>query len=365
LPHAPFPLLLALTLLLPACTAGQAGSPVGTMPSPLESTPVIASHAQPAVAVPVALSTPASVPMPELSPNAGPVAQAPPVMGGALNYNTILADGVSRQLVYPLQQQLLGPHLDALTPAAHTALDANLQAAGSETEQIFILKALAAGEAWSRVEPYAVTIRGLSDATLIGASTMPGAMDLVQQWQDSCGPAIVETAGGEYDPLYAYQLHALYQVSAIDPFGVNKNLAGQQKKWLEAFGGIAVPRNQTGGKAIAIDDLLNQQLTAITHATYAATDVSVDMKEALDSMAFYLQAGYAVPIRVVFVAENLGHFMVALAVRGDADQRAFLIHDSVTGKTVWVNQSDITAQNFTMFFQEQVALSHYYKPTPQ
>jgi hypothetical protein len=360
-----------LSLRLQLVSGGQ---PPLYRPSPLPSGPngeLLPPTATPATPRPLDVPPPVTVvavPTPFFIPPAPtpvpPVATAAPQpVPGVLDYNTILADGVSRQLAYPLQQQLLLPRINALAPADRTALDADLAAAKSETEQIFILKAIAANEAWRRVSGYADTIRGLGDAQLVAVSMMHNDLDLMQQWQDSCGPSIVEVAGGEYDPLYSYQLHALYQVTVVDPLGVNAGLAGQQKQWLEAAGGIAVQRGQNGGKPVAIDDMLNQHLSPITNASYTVTEATGNPAGALETIANDLRAGYAVPLRVIFVAENYGHFIVALAARGATGQHDFLIHDSVSGKTAWVSQANILAQNFNAFFNEPVGLTHYYQPT--
>lgn len=341
--------------------SGPDGQPLVPTPAPATPRPIDAATPTPA---------PSTTPVPlELlrSPNpsvASTPTPSPALPAVAANYDSIFADGVSRQLAYPLQAGQVEPAIAALASADRNALDADLAAAKSETQQIFILKALAAGEPWSLVSTYANDMRNLDDSTVIADSTMHGAMDLRQQWQDACGPAVVETAGGEYDPRYAFVLHQQYQVSVVDPTGVNLTLADQQKQWLEAYGGVAVPVGQAGGKAIGIINLLADRLTPITHATYAAIDATADYPAAFEAMDTALRAGYAVPLRVLFTAEQYGHFIVALETRGARGQHEFLIHDSVSGKTAWVSQATILSQSWP-FFNEPVQLTHYYQPTAQ
>jgi hypothetical protein len=332
-------------------------TPVATpKPSPFPTvmpTPTPAGVVQ--TPTPAPTSTP--TPRPTATPTPAPTAAAP------LDYNALMAKGVSRSLVYKVQQTLLQGKLNALSGTDRSALEAALEATPSETERIFILKAIAAGEPWSLVSVYASDIKGMNEQELISRSTMRDAMDLEQQWQDSCGPAVVETAGGEYDPRYAFELNKYYQLSTVDPYGVNSTLADQQKQWLEEYGGKAVPRGAAGGApTFKLMEMLNDKLGPITRATYTFVDTTNDYPTGFEAIARMLAAGYAIPWRVLFVNENYGHFIVALDVRGGTGQHDFLLHDSVSGKTAWVSQADVLAKNFSVFFPQAVQLTHYYPP---
>jgi hypothetical protein len=334
------------------------GAPPSAKPSPF---PTVMPTPTPAGIFPVATPTPAApTPTPTPRPTSTPT---PAPTAAALDYNALMAKGVSRSLVYRVQQTLLQGKLDAMAAADRASLDAALKATSSETERIFILKAVAAGEPWPLVSVYASDIKGMAEPELISRSTMRDASDLEQQWQDSCGPAVVETAGGEYDPRYAFELNKYYQLDVVDPFGVNASLADQQKQWLEEYGGKAVPRGADGGApTFKLMEMLNDKLGPITRASYTFVDITQDYPTGFEAIARDLQAGYAVPWRVLFVNENYGHFIVALDVRGGTGQHDFLLHDSVSGKTAWVSQADVLAQNFAVFFPQAVQLTHYYPP---
>jgi hypothetical protein len=329
-------------------------------PRPVVAVPL--PVATPATPAPVATPTP--TPSPTATPTPAPTATPTPSPSPGLDFNGIMAEGVTRGLVYKSQQRLLMPAIAALAPADKVALEAALTAA-SATERIFILKALAAGESWPLVSAYAADIKGMPEALLISKSTMRDDLDLAQQWQDSCGPSIVQVAGGEYDPRYAFELNRLYKLDKVDPTGLNKTLADQQKDWLEAYGGVAVPRGQDGGKAIAITTLLNDKLGPITKASYQAIDTGADFEGSLEAVATALNDGYAVPLRVLFVDSGYGHFIVALESRGGRGMHDFLIHDSVSARTAWVSQASIRDRDFTVFFPQTASLSHYYRPTPR
>jgi hypothetical protein len=334
----------------------HAGSPPTSRPSPF---PSAFATATPFVPGP----TPTPTPVPTAKPTATPT-PAPAATAATLDYNALMAKGVTRSLVYRVQQPLLQTKLNAYAAADRSALEATLKATSSETERILILKAVAAGEPWVLVSAFASDIKGMNEQELISRSTMRDAMDLTQQWQDSCGPAVVETAGGEYDPRYAFELNKYYQLDAVDPTGINAPLADQQKQWLEEYGGKAVPRGAQGGApTFKLMEMLNDKQGPITHASYTFVDLTNDYPTGFEAIAADLQAGYAVPWRVLFVNENYGHFIVALDVRGGTGQHDFLLHDSVSGKTAWVSQADVLARKFTAFFAQSVQLTHYYPPT--
>lgn len=236
-----------------------------------------------------------------------------------------------------------------------------------DTESFFVLKALVAGESWSNVTEYASEIRGQDPTLVARLSTMREAHDLAQQWQDACGPAIVETEAGQVDPRYAWTIKHNFAYTVADPTGQNQVLAAQQKQWLEAYGGIAVPMGQTGGKGIAIDQLINDKLGPMLHVSYQFQAIA-DVSTALDAMTPYFQEGYDVPIRVTFSKPGepeYGHFMLAMGLRGTAPGRDLLVHDPYTGDTNWISEQSLAQNDFSPIFNVYVRWTHYYSITPQ
>lgn len=296
---------------------------------------------------------------PALGP-AAPLGSTPASQRAAMK--SIFANGVSRDLAGKNQQTALDSALDQLQDGQIAAIAGLLSQAGSQTEQHFILKALIAGESWDAVTGYANEMRGLPESEVVSRSTMRDDHDVIQQWQDACGPTLVQTAAGEADPRYAWELNKVGDLSAIDPEGANATLAAQQKQWLEAYGGVAVERGASGGQGIALTQMLNDTLSSVTGATYQTTEVK-NAATALDAIQGKLDAGYDVPLRLAWDPQGAsGHFLLAMAARGQRGNRELEIHDPWTGRTAWVSEKSIAADHFEPLFTGYAKLTHYYDP---
>lgn len=279
----------------------------------------------------------------------------------------VLQEGLRTDLVARPHLLKLERQLSFLQAGQLESLKTLLNNSRLRVEQIFILKAFAANEPWSHLVQYAQEMRGLAEDQIIRRSTMRDARDLVQQWQDSCGPTLLQVAAGEADPRYAWELNKTWDLSAIDPLGNNQALAEQQKRWLEQYGGRAVQRGATGGTGIAISQMLNEQLTPVTGARYQISEVK-NKSAALNDVAAALANGHDVPLRVSWdppgAASDSGHFVLAMAVRQGYGGREFHIHDPWTGKSVWVTEREIHQDRMSPFFDKYARLSHIYQPQP-
>lgn len=280
----------------------------------------------------------------------------------------LFQEGVARDWASPAQASTLANNMNQLSDSQVTTLTSLLDGASTKAEQVFILKAFTADEPWENIVQYAQEMRGLPESEIVRRSTMRDDLDVVQQWQDSCGPTLLQTAAGEADPRYAWELNKMSDdLSRLDPTGANRELAAQQKQWLEQYGGIAVERGQSGGQGIALSQMLNQMLGPITNATYQTvetTNPGVD----LNQVAQLVQSGYDAPIRISWSQPNAGqdsgHFVLAMAVRGTPSDREFQIHDPWTGKTDWVSERSITQNSFAPIFNQYARMSHYYPAQP-
>jgi hypothetical protein len=279
----------------------------------------------------------------------------------------IFTAGVQRDLVGQNQNQRFMPYYRALSAGDQRAVVSLLQEGTNDTERVFILKALIAGEPWQNVVSYGEAIRGMPEQQVISLSTMRDPMDLIQQWNDSCGPSLLQAIVGETDPRYAFELNRHYHVTEVDPFGLNKELADQQKQWLEQYGGIAIERGGVGGKGIPINEMLNEKLLPLVNTSYHAVEI-VDMSATLTHIADCLDRGFDVPLRLSWSppgsAEDSGHFLLAIAADGTPGDWRFQVHDSFTGKTEWVSQASLESDSFAPIFKDYARLTHYYEPTP-
>lgn len=348
-------LSLAFTLLLAGCDLPVA-SEVGGLPQASGSTTWISPIDEPPRAsiirpAPVGSALPVFMPTPGVS---------------AVDLLGMFEEGVRRDLAGANQLAFFRDLHGALTAGQRESLHRLVADAPSTTAGFFLLKALTAGEPWEHLLTYAQAMHGHDDAAIVSRSTMRDPEDLIQQWQDACGPTLLQTVVGEVDPRYAWELNARFAVTLPDPDGRNAELAMQQKEWLEAYGGLAVPRGESGGRGIAITQLLNDKLSPIVSARYDFATVG-EVGPALDHVAAILETGYDVPLRLSWEgpgnADDAGHFLVAQTAEGGSGAWRLQIHDPFTGKTAWVSQADLAGGSFGPIFEEGW-LTHYYVPTP-
>lgn len=278
---------------------------------------------------------------------------------------SIFQAGVSRDLAGASQARELFSSLGKLNAGQLTTLGNLINQAGTQAEQVFILKAYVAGEPWANIVNYANEMRGRSEAEVIRRSTMRDDADVIQQWQDGCGPTVMQTAAGEADPRYAWELNKGGDITKIAPYGENAALAAQQKQWLEQYGGIAVERGQSGGQGIALSQMLNDLLTPITHASYVTEEVT-SAGAGVEAIAQKLNSGLDVPLRISWgqagTSGDVGHFVLAIAERGTPGARELQIHDPWTGRTAWVSEANIANNSFAPIFNNYARLSHFYAP---
>lgn len=279
----------------------------------------------------------------------------------------VFQEGVSRDLAGGNQLRTLSGYLTQLSAGQLNSMAGLLNQAGTKVEQIFLLKAYAAGEPWANLVQYAGEMRGKSESEIISKSTMRDDADVIQQWQDSCGPTLVQTLAGEADPRFAWELNKGGDLSRIDPGGVANAVAGQQKQWLEQYGGVAVERGGQGGAGMALTQILNDMVGSLTGASYNTVEVPF-APSGVNAICQSLQSGYDVPLRISWdqpgSGQDSGHFVLAMSVRQGVGGREIQIHDPWTGKTAWVGENNIANNSFAPIFGSYARLSHYYAPQP-
>lgn len=340
----------------PSSAPSQAPSPSPTPSAAPASSPSPVATPPPSVR-PSAAASPTPTPRPSTTPTPSP-APTPSAMP-AVDLDALVARGLARDaLGFGLSVQA-GGRLAQLSASTRQALTQGVQAQGTELARIMLVKAALVGEQGPALQGLSAALQGRSEGEVAALCLMRGAQDLIQQWADSCGPAIVQTMQGEANPVRALALHQ-EPSHTVAPFGACAQLAAEQKRWLEAYGGVAVPRGQAGGVGIGITALLNTEAQPFTEARYAF-EGSED-QGAFDRLAGHLERGVDVPIRIAF-GSGAGHFMVALNQRGQAPSREALIHDPYTGGTAWVAESAMRQANFRPFFTETARWTHLYAPS--
>lgn len=300
------------------------------------------------------------------SVSGAPASLGPALQGSALRQaiGGVFAQGVARDWAGANQQRALDRLTASLSEGQLVSLRDLLDQAGGLAEQVFILKAVVVGEPWQNVVAYAGEMRGMPEAEVVRRSTMRDDADVIQQWQDACGPATIQAIAGEADPRFAWELNKAGDLARIDPAGAAKLVADQQKEWLERYGGMAVERGRSGGDGMALGQILNDRISALTGATYQTVEAT-DLTQALDRTEALLKDGYDVPLRIEWsppgAGPGYGHFILAMNVRGARGARELQIHDPWTGKTDWIREGDMARNSFAPIFSDYARLTHTYE----
>jgi hypothetical protein len=188
--------------------------------------------------------------------------------------------------------------------------------------------------------------------------------------------------GGQLDRAQAAGDLTGEQRTAIDKFLNNKKLSPEEQALANA-GLAAVRRRENGsptpaevsamranagkdGDGMALDDALNditKPSTGIDYQTEYVGDGGLT-DETLGEWDKRLRNGQDVPIRVTDSGNNGGHFMMVSDVRGEGDNRRYLVSDPYSGKTAWLSREELLDPNKNAIDREfgigWDRVSHYY-----
>jgi hypothetical protein len=268
----------------------------------------------------------------------------------------IATGSLAHPILGPMQQGRAAALEAKLSPEDQKKYHALLDAAKSAPEKQFITKGLAANHSVAELEAFAAKIAGKSADWMRDNLSLTGNSDgkgIKQQWHDSCGPTTYEAVQGELDPLYALKMHEnnkkLTQADDDHARKLNPNMADDQRAVLTSTvngqQGIAVARNQSGGKGMWIDPALNA-VSASTGLTYSqmAVGTAVGQSSQAASIAKIADAaakGRPVPILIGPPTGDQLHYVLVTATDA-GPPRLFTMHDPWDGKTVIRTEAQIT-----------------------
>ena len=258
---------------------------------------------------------------------------------------------------------------DAIKKSMDDAGKGGSKHADAQTERGLILKAVAARKerydnpgildrlrmavgkphsATTEVTEYADDIQGMKRSKLIRNSSVldldgdKKAEALQQRFNDSCAPTTGQMAQAEADPVYALKLHE----EAIHSTRRNTDIGDQQKTRLTDHGGVPTKRG-TPGLGVWTEDTVNDHVSPVTGHNYTRTSVAntaASRTTAVDKMETILRKGRDVPIEFAWNGGG-AHAMLISDVRGSGASQKFLLTDPWTGKTTWLNRTDLINGN--------------------
>jgi hypothetical protein len=275
---------------------------------------------------------------------------------------TLMTEALEADLISPIHYKNFETLVNNLSDVEETQeikdLKGLFKAIPTRLGKIIFLKSLSSGNTLADVKTFGTLLVTMTDETQIETfCLMRDPTDLIQQWQDSCGPTIVQYIKGEYNPLFACALNFSDAVGIVN---TGAGPAQQQKEYLEAEGGIAVPRQTEGGRGMPLENTLNRMLSDITtYQTHEYTATSLTEK-----IIPALQSGVDIPFRTAKPNDpESGHFLLVSAYRVNNGVEELFLYDPYYGKTGWIKSSQFTQNNFSPVFSvSNNPITHYYGP---
>ncbi len=221
--------------------------------------------------------------------------------------------------------------------------------------------------ALAEVSTFATAIRGTGTVELMRRTSVidlnsDGVPEGLQQrfWM-SCVTTAFQIVKAEADPIYAWKLNSEQLAALDDPNGA---IGAEQQRWLEAGGGVAVPRATLDcGVGMwperTIDQVLSQ--TAGVHYTRHDMNSPQTRQVAFDQIAGLLEQGFDVPM---VAGPTPNHCMVFTDVREGVTGRRFLLQDPWTGQSRWMSQAAMVEGNTRFGVMDGANCWITYDPSP-
>ena len=284
-----------------------------------------------------------------------------PAPGQAQTLTDVFRFGQQQGLATVHQQRFLDYCLQHWTPADQQKMVTFVRQVRSPLGQFLLLESVLAGDKEARLAPFVQALNRLTDAQMLEQCTVRRSRALIQQWENTCSITTVQLFLADLSPRYAYDLkrNAGYATLLRNPAN---GIARQQQRLLGHYGGQAAIRGDyTGGITIGITDVLNQWVGGILRVRFWAEPAPASPSDLFVAIRRLLDTGINVPIRVEFLSNAGGHFLLVLDYRRQADDVYYLLYDPYDGVCGYVSETNLMRGSVAPLNTTwQVRISHYY-----
>jgi hypothetical protein len=235
-----------------------------------------------------------------------------------------------------------------------------LQQATTPSARFFALKSLLTGDSYPVVQKFIEELNQHPESYQQENCLVTNRRSIIQQWEFSCSVTVVQTFLADLSPRYAWEVKQIpnFDAAANNP---NHPMAEQQKQLLEKYGGIASPRGDYSGKAIGINDALNELVGPIVGARYYAQQVNEPLQSVLTKIRSQVDRGFDVPLLVGFVGSQARHFILTMRYRKTAGGYQYLIYDPWDGVCDYVDEATILQGSLSpLLTQWKISIEYYY-----
>jgi len=232
--------------------------------------------------------------------------------------------------------------------------------AKTASAKFFALKSWLCGDYISELQTFMDEMNTVSETVQQEKCLVNTHRSIVQQWQQSCSVAVVQTYLGDLCPRYVWGLKQIQDYNIVDRD--SKSATSQQQKFLlEKYGGIVSARGDNSGKQIPINDPLNDYVGKILGLHFSTQQVTTSIPEVFTKVRSEIDKGLDVPLLIGFVGTDARHFILTMKYRLVQGQYQYLIYDPWDGLCDYVNESSIQQGSMSPLFpNNRISVDYYY-----
>ncbi len=261
-----------------------------------------------------------------------------------------------------VQENKFSQYMASLSATDKQNLLIFINQAKTNSARFFVLKSLLAGDNFTILQKFIDQTNPFPETYQQERCLATTRQSIIQQWELSCSVTAVQTYLADLCPRYAWEVKQInnYNIVANDP---NNPMAQQQKMLLEHYGGIATARGDHTGKAIGINDALNEYVGLILGVRFYANPVTEELPELLSKIRAQIDKGLNVPLLINFVGTDANHFLLAMKYRSTARGFQYLIYDPWDGVCDYVTEASLQQNSLSPLLTKWKVKIIYYYPT--
>ncbi|MEO7309657.1 MAG: hypothetical protein ABIX01_04620 [Chitinophagaceae bacterium] len=302
------------------------------------------------------------------APVTAPAIQQQPVpyntnnTSGTTDLFSILNFGKNQGWASKIQDRKLNNYWATLSQEDRNKVLQFINQAKTASAKFFVLKSLLAGDNFTILQTFINELNQYPESYQQEKCLITNHRSIIQQWQYSCSVTTVQTYLADLCPRYAWQVKQVsnFDVAAADPY--SNDMADQQKMLLEKYGGVASVRGSASGKAIGINDVLNELVGGIAGVKYSAQEITQPMQTVLSSIRNIIDQGLDEPMLVGFAGTQVKHFILVMKYRYTNSGYQYLIYDPWDGVCDYVNEATILQGSLLPLLPKWGISFDYYYP---
>ena len=260
-----------------------------------------------------------------------------------------------------IQEQKLSNYWVTLSETDRVKVARFINQANTPSGKFFVLKSLLAGDNFTILQTFINDLNKYPESYQQEKCLITHRRSIIQQWEYSYSVTTVQTYLADLCPRYAWQVKqvANFDVAATDPY--SNDMAEQQKMLLEKYGGIASARGSTTGKAIGINDVLNEFVGPIIGVKYYAEQITQPLQTVLLNVRNIIDKGLDEPVLIGFEGTQVRHFILVMKYRNTAAGYQYLIYDPWDGVCDYVSESAMLQGSLSpLLSQWKITFDYYY-----